>query len=49
MLPQTLLKRFIVREESRRVAASARVKKNSPKLNRYRVYIEFLRGQTFPR
>lgn len=41
---QILFKGFIVREDSRRVAASARVEKNSSKLNRNEAYIGLLKG-----
>lgn len=47
-LTQTSSKRFIGREESRRAAASARVKKGSSQLSRYRAYIGLLRDRVFP-
>lgn len=44
---QASFKRFTGREEPRRVVASARVEIGSSQLNRYRAYIEFLRGRIF--
>ena len=45
---QTSFKGFIVREDSRRVAASARVGKGSSKLNRNKTYIGLLKDSPPP-
>lgn len=44
---QISFKGFIVREDSRRVAASARVEKDSSKLNRNKTHIGLLKGSFF--
>ena len=48
ILTQNSFKTFIGREESRRVAASARVEKGCCQVNRHRAYIGLLKGRVFP-
>lgn len=48
VITQISFKRFVGREQSRRVATFSSMEKHSFSLNRYRAYTGFLRGRVFP-